>query len=140
LQIWVTPDPTLAPPLQQPERTLDLNLFHTLPTARIRHRSTSGCSQLARNFSTEFTSHVIQKFKLLRKNDFQNSLLNFTARIRANCSAPASLFLMKGKLHVKMKYTSKVHILSYISVWFHFDTLPGSKETNMEGLRSEKLP
>jgi hypothetical protein len=43
---------------------LDLKFFHTLPTAKIWHRLTSGCLQLKRNISLQFVSHVT-KFRLL---------------------------------------------------------------------------
>jgi sulfatase maturation enzyme AslB (radical SAM superfamily) len=44
------------------ERASDFKLFHTLPTARIWHRLTSGCLQLPRHISKEFLTHVMKKW------------------------------------------------------------------------------
>jgi len=52
----------------------DFRLFNALPTAWFWLCLTYGCSELSRNIPKAIVSHVIKKFKMLRQNDFENSL------------------------------------------------------------------
>jgi len=64
---------------------------------------------------------------------------SYSDEFENTCSALTSFYRTGGRLCGKTKFRNKLHVLSYELRLFHFDTLHGSKDRDVDALLSEHV-